>query len=362
MSIRLAIDAMGGDGAPDIIIEGVALAQKKYPKVFFLLFGDEKRIAPLIAKYKLDATRISLIHTSEAISSDMKPSAALRGSKASSMRLAIEAVADGKADAVVSAGNTGAYMALSKIILKTLPGIDRPAIAASIPTLLGRGVMLDLGANVECTTQNLLQFALMGQVFSQQVLGNKVPSVGLLNIGEEDLKGNAIIKETYAVLKDKQWVSNFKGFVEGTDVLTGKVDVIVTDGFTGNVSLKTAEGSFTIFKQFLMANFSQNWWTKLTYLLARPVLKSFSAQFDPGKNNGAPFLGLNGISVKSHGSADGVGFSYAIAVAVDMVDRDVNRLIREGLEQWHEDFAIREQEALDDANQEAVILPLKRAV
>lgn len=335
MGIRLAIDAMGGDNAPDMIIEGVALAQKKYPKVFFLLFGDQERISPLIAKYKLDATRLTVIHTSEVITGDMKPSAALRGSKASSMRLAIESVAEGKADAVVSAGNTGAYMALSKIILKALKGIDRPAIAASIPTMLGRGVMLDLGANVECTPENLVQFALMGQVFSKQVLGNTVPSVGLLNIGAEDLKGNTIIKETHAILKDSDWVSNFSGFVEGNDILTGKVDVIVTDGFTGNVSLKTAEGSFTIFKQFFTANFNQNWWTKFTYLLARPVLKRFSQQFDPRRNNGAPFLGLNGISVKSHGGTDALGFSYAIAVAIDMVDRDVNRLIREGIEEWH---------------------------
>lgn len=336
--IRLAIDAMGGDDAPDMIIGGVGLAQKKYQNVFFLIFGDEKQVLPLVAKYKLDSSRTQVVHTDEVITGEMKPSAALRGSKSSSMRLAIEAVAEGNADAVVSAGNTGAYMALSKIILKTLNGIDRPAIAASIPTLLGkRGVMLDLGANVECSPENLLQFALMGQVFSQQVLGNASPSVGLLNIGAEDLKGNAIIKETHALFKEESWVSNFQGFVEGTDVLTGKVDVIVTDGFTGNVSLKTAEGSFTIFKQFLMANFGRNWWTRLTYLFARPVLKAFSAQFDPRKNNGAPFLGLNGISVKSHGGTDAIGFSYAIAVAIDMVDHEVNRLIREGLEEWHED-------------------------
>ncbi len=352
MNIKLAIDAMGGDDAPDMIIGGVGLAQKKYPSVFFLIFGDEAQIRPLIVKYKLDQARLRIIHTNEVITGDMKPSAALRGSKSSSMRLAIEAVADGQADAVVSAGNTGAYMALSKIILKPLAGIDRPAIAASIPTLLGkRGVMLDLGANVECSAENLVQFAMMGQVFSQQVLGNTVPSVGLLNIGAEDLKGNAIIKETHALLKESRWVSNFQGFVEGTDVLTGKVDVIVTDGFTGNVSLKTAEGSFTIFKQFLMANFGRNWWTRLTYLLARPVLKAFSAQFDPRQNNGAPFLGLNGISVKSHGGTDAIGFSYAIAVAIDMVDRDVNKLIREGLEQWHADMGSR--------GQDAVVVPLR---
>lgn len=345
MNIRLAIDAMGGDDAPDIIIGGIGLAQKKYPHVSFLIFGDEKQILPLVAKYRLIEPRTQVIHTDEVITGDMKPSAALRGSKSSSMRLAIEAVAEGRADAVVSAGNTGAYMALSKIILKTLKGIDRPAIAASIPTLLGkRGVMLDLGANVECSPENLVQFALMGQVFSQQVLGNPSPAVGLLNIGAEDLKGNANIKETYALLKEEKWVCNFQGFVEGTDVLTGKVDVIVTDGFTGNVSLKTAEGSFTIFKQFLTANFGRNLWTRLTYLLARPVLRAFHAQFDPRKNNGAPFLGLNGISVKSHGGTDAVGFFYAIGVAIDMVDHEVNKLIREGLEQWHLDHGEPEEE------------------
>lgn len=349
MSIKLAIDVMGGDKAPDMIIEGVAKAQKNYPRVFFLLFGDKVRISPLIEKYKLDASRLTVVHTPEFITSTMKPSAALRGSKDSSMRMAIQAVADGQADAVVSAGNTGAYMALSKIILKSLKGIDRPAIAATIPTMQGRGVMLDLGANVDCTPENLCQFALMGQVFSQQVLGNKIPSVGLLNIGEEDLKGNAVIKETYAILKEQQWVSNFKGFVEGTDVLTGRVDVIVTDGFTGNVSLKTAEGSFTIFRQFLSAAFNKNWWTRLTYLLARPVFKEFGARFDPRRNNGAPFLGLNGISVKSHGGTDALGFSYAIGVAADMVDRDVNRLIREGLEQWHLDSSSEKADLVEKA-------------
>jgi phosphate acyltransferase len=361
MSIKLAIDAMGGDDAPDMTIGGVALAQKKYPNVFFLLYGDEKRILPLLAKYKVDSGRIKIIHTDQVITGDMKPSAALRGSKSSSMRLAIEAVADGQADAVVSAGNTGAYMALSKMILKTLKGIDRPAIASPLPTLLDRSVMLDLGANVECSTENLLQFALMGQVYCQEVLGKPNPSVGLLNIGAEDLKGNTVIRETYAILKEKQWVNNFKGFVEGNDVLTGKVDVIVTDGFTGNVSLKTAEGTFSMFKQFLIEQFNKNWFTRLSYLLAKPVLRAFSEKFEPRQNNGAPFLGLDGVSVKSHGGTDALGFFHAMAVAIDMVDRDINRLIREGLEKWYADAAIKSQEALDEADGEEGIAPLRAA-
>lgn len=335
MSIKLAIDVMGGDKAPDMVIEGIARAQQQHPKVFFLLFGDKSRITPLVEKFKVDASRITVIHAPEVITSDMKPTAALRGSKNSSMRMAIQAVADGQADAVVSAGNTGAYMALSKIILKTLHGIHRPAIAATIPTLRGRGLMLDLGANVECSSENLCQFALMGSIFSQQVLGKSNPSVGLLNVGEEDLKGNAVIQETYARLKDQSWVKNFAGFVEGNDVFTGRVDVIVTDGFTGNVSLKTAEGIFSVFRQVLSEAFNKTWWSRLTYMLVRPVFRVFGAQFDPRRNNGAPLLGLNHICVKSHGGTDALGFSYAIRVAIHMVDRDVNRLIREGFAALH---------------------------
>lgn len=336
MTITLAIDVMGGDRSPDAIIEGVAIAQRRHADLLFQLYGNETLIMPLLQQYSLDLNKVQIFHTTEFIPNDMKPSAAVRGSKSSSMRLAIEAVERGDADAVVSAGNTGAYMALSKLILKTLPGIDRPAIAASLPTVTGRSLMLDLGANVECSADNLLQFALMGEVFAREVQKKKRPSIGLLNIGVEDLKGNTIIKETYTRIKDSNWVENFCGFVEGNDVLTGEVDVIVADGFTGNVSLKTAEGAFRVFKDFFALRFNRNLWSKFSYLFARPVINSFKSQFDPRMNNGAPFLGLNGISVKSHGNMDGLGFSYAIGVAADMVRQDVNKLIREGLEKWHE--------------------------
>lgn len=336
VSVKLAIDAMGGDASPDMIIGGIAIAQRRCPNIFFYLYGDQKRLIPLVEKYCLDQTYIKIVHTDEMITSDMKPSVALRGSKTSSMRLAIEAVASGEADAVVSAGNTGAYMALSKLILKTLKGIDRPAIAAPLPTRRGRSLMLDLGANVECSTDNLVQFAIMGQVYAQQLLKIPSPSVALLNVGAEDLKGNAITKTTHALLKNNHWIKNFCGFVEGNDLLSGKVDVIVTDGFTGNIALKTIEGTFKLFKQFIIQEFRKNFWTRISYLFAKPVLSTFRKQFDPRHNNGAPFLGLNGICVKSHGGTDALGFSYAIRVAVDMVQRDVNRLIREGLENWHE--------------------------
>ncbi|MBL0942507.1 MAG: phosphate acyltransferase PlsX [Alphaproteobacteria bacterium] len=278
--------------------------------------------------------RITFQHSIDLIPGDMKPSAALR-IRSSSMRLAIEAVAEGKAEAVVSAGNTGAYMALAKIILKTIPGIDRPAIARPIPTMRGESVMLDLGANIECTADNLAQFALMGTVFARKILNLSSPSVGLLNVGEEHPKGNAIVKETHRFLSENGGLDNFYGFIEGDQILAGVVDVVVTDGFTGNVALKTAEGTYALIKKFLEQGFRGSIPAKIGYLFSRPMLGRIGQKLDPRHYNGAPFLGLTGIAVKSHGGTDAYGFQSALKVAIDMAGNKVTEHIRQELERHH---------------------------
>jgi glycerol-3-phosphate acyltransferase PlsX len=234
------------------------------------------------------------------------------------MRLAIDAVADGRAAGVVSAGNTGALMAMAKFVLKMLPGIDRPAIASFFPTQRGESVMLDLGANIECDAENLVQFALMGDVFARTVLGLIEPTVGLLNVGEEDLKGNDAVRGASARLRLAVTPIRFYGFVEGDDIAAGTVDVVVTDGFTGNVAVKTAEGTAKLFAEFLEAAFSHSLSARIGYLFARGALRKLRMRCDPRRYNGAMLLGLNGIAVKSHGSTDAFGFANAIGVAVDM--------------------------------------------
>src|SRR5436190_23010714 len=233
---------MGGDHAPSVVLKGADIALTRYPAARFLLFGDEARVAPLLAKLPRLAKAATLHHTDEVVLDDAKPSVALRTARRSSMRLAIDAVADGRADGVVSAGNTGALMAIAKFALKTLPGIDRPAIATFFPTRRGESVMLDLGANVECDADNLVQFALMGDAFARTVLGLVHPTVGLLNVGSEDLKGNDAVRAAATKLRDANAPVKFHGFIEGNDIAAGTVDVIVTDGFTGNVALKAIEG------------------------------------------------------------------------------------------------------------------------
>ena len=347
MSVVLAVDAMGGDNAPGMIVDGVLLAHQKYPDVKYILFGDETKIKPFFKGQLYDF--IEIYHTTDFITADMKPSLALRQSKESSMRLAIEAVKDGRAHAVVSSGNTGAYMALSKIILKTLKGIDRPALISPVPTMNSYSVMLDLGANIECSTDNLSQFALMGQAYARYILKRDNPSIGLLNIGAEDLKGNENIKLTHTLLKEAEWITNFHGFVEGDDILTGVVDVIVTDGFTGNIALKTAEGVFNIFKTYLANEYKKSFSNKLRFGAFSPVLKTFKKKYDPRQYNGAPFLGLDGIAVKSHGGTDAFGFSAALGVAVDLVDNQVNDHIAEGLEKWQSYVAPPEEINDDEA-------------
>jgi phosphate acyltransferase len=323
---------MGGDQAPDMVIRGANIARQRFPQVRFLFFGDRARIAPLLAKLPL-LDKVSTVHHAEQeVRADDKPSTALRSGRSSSMRLAIDAVRDGQAAGVVSAGNTGALMAMAKFVLKTMPGIDRPAIASFFPTLRAESVMLDLGANLQCDANNLVEFAVMGNVFARTVLGVLEPTVGLLNVGSEDIKGHEALREAHAVLRDANMPGHFYGFVEGDDIAKGTVDVIVTDGFTGNIALKTIEGTVRLYGEFLRQTFSSSPLARLGYLLARPALRTLRARTDPRRYNGAIFLGLNGIAVKSHGGTDAFGFANAIGVAIDMV-------LHGAIEKIREDFA-----------------------
>ncbi len=317
MTFVLSLDAMGGDAAPRIVIEGAVKALARGASLSYLVFGDEQHVRPLISAYPQYRHAFTLIHTDEVITNDMKTAVAIRSLRASSMRLSIEAVAKGDAAAVISAGNTGAYMALSKLLLKTFEGIDRPAIATSIPTLTGRAIVMDLGANVECTSKNLVQFAIMGHVFGQRLLKQKRPSIGLLNIGTEDMKGNLIVQEAAQTLRATPHL-NFYGFVEGDDITAGTTDIVVTDGFTGNVALKTLEGTAKLIQKMLEESLRQSWRGKLGYLMAKPAFQQLRNRIDPRLYNGALFLGLQGIAVKSHGGADAVGFANAIHVAASL--------------------------------------------
>ncbi|HTS94104.1 MAG TPA: phosphate acyltransferase PlsX [Stellaceae bacterium] len=330
--VIIALDAMGGDHAPAMVIRGAHIALKRYPQARFMLFGDESKIRPLMARYRKLTERSTIQHTDEAISGEAKPSVALRSGRRSSMRLAIDAVADGRAHCVVSAGNTGALMAMSKFVLKTVPGIDRPAMASYFPTRRGESVMLDLGANVECDADNLVQFAVMGDVFARTVLGLVQPVVGLLNVGSEDMKGNDAVREAAQRLRSAFSPISYHGFVEGNDIADGTVDVVVTDGFTGNIALKTAEGTAKLILEFFRSAFRHSILGRIGYLFARGALLKLRGRLDPRRYNGAMFLGLQGIAVKSHGSADALSFANAIAVAIDMRKNGFLEKIRDELE------------------------------
>jgi phosphate acyltransferase len=328
-SLSIALDAMGGDRAPEMVVRGANIARQRFPNVSFILFGDEPRIRPLLARYGALRKASRVVHTDKIVAGDDKPSVALRAGRSSSMRLAIDAVQAGEAAGVVSAGNTGALMAMSKFVLKTLPGIDRPAIASFFPTLRGESVLLDLGANLSCDADNLVQFAVMGNVFARTVLGILKPTIGLLNVGSEEVKGHEAVREAAAMLRATSLSGHFQGFVEGDDIARGTVDVIVTDGFTGNVALKTLEGTAKLYAEFLRRSFKSSLVASLGYLLARPALNALRVRTDPRRYNGAIFLGLNGVAVKSHGGTDALGFANAIGVAVDMVTQKSLEKIRE---------------------------------
>ena len=319
----ISLDAMGGDFAPQIVIEGASIARERLPNVKFLIFGDETKIAPLVTKYPLLKDSCEIRHTDKEVSAEEKPGQALRRGRDSSMGLAIQSVKDGESTAAVSAGNTGALMAMAKFMLRTMKGIDRPALASLMPTSRGESVMLDLGANVECDEKNLVQFAIMGAAFARTVLGNPNPSLALLNVGVEELKGNDVIKNADRMLRNANLPMDYVGFTEGHGLANGEIDVVVTDGFTGNVALKTAEGTARMIAGMLQNALENSLASKIGYLFAKPALMGLKNHLDPNNHNGAVFMGLNGLVIKSHGSASAAGFASAIGVAADMASNDL---------------------------------------
>lgn len=321
-SITIAIDAMGGDHGPESSIPGAALVNKQYPNVRFAFYGDENVIRPILSHHKKLEAVSSVHHTDKMIRSDDKPSAALRASKGSSMRLAIEAVHEGEADAIVSAGNTGALMAMAKIVLKTLEGIHRPAIAGIFPSMRGQTIMLDLGANVLVDAENLVQFAVLGAVFAKAHNDGAKPSVGLLNVGSEDTKGPDHVKAAHAILNHVDFPGRYYGFVEGDDITKGTVDVVVSDGYAGNIALKAAEGVGKLTSHLLKDAFKSSPLAMLGAALSFFSLKQFKKKVDPRLYNGGVFLGLNGLCIKSHGGCDPLAFSCAVILAIELAHHD----------------------------------------
>ena len=330
MTITLAVDAMGGDHGPSVTIPASINALSKYDQLHIILVGDKELIQIELQKNKYTNTRLSIQHASEVVEMDESPQSALKNKKDSSMRVAINLIKEEKAQACVSAGNTGALMATARYVLKMLPGIDRPAIASSLPSQKGTTYMLDLGANTDCTAENLLQFAVMGAMLVSSVTGNPKPSVGLLNIGADDMKGNEIVRQAAELLRRSHL--NFYGNVEGNDIFKGTTDVVVCDGFVGNVALKTAEGIAQLMGRFLTQEFKRNWITKSMAFVSLLVLNRFKKRLDPRRYNGASFLGLKGIVVKSHGGADSYSFFYAIRTAIEESKNNVLENIQKQLE------------------------------
>lgn len=320
----ISIDAMGGDHGPPVVVPGVARACERLAgrDVRFLLHGDAARIEPELRRVETAACAAEVRHTASVVNMTDKPAYALRRSKGSSLWNAIESVKSGEADAVVSAGNTGALMAISRLVLRMLGGMDRPAIVASWPTNRGYSAVLDVGANVDSDARQLVQFAIMGAAFHRAVHGAARPTVGLLNVGVEDMKGHEEVREAHKLLSEAGLDIDYRGFVEGDDIAKGTVDVVVTDGFTGNVALKTAEGTARFISGLLKETLTSSLWAKLGALSAAPSLRRMRDRIDPRSINGGPLLGLNGIVVKSHGGTDAVGFANALKVAADLARSD----------------------------------------
>jgi glycerol-3-phosphate acyltransferase PlsX len=329
--VVLALDGMGGDHAPDVVVNGADIARERYPDTTYLLFGDPARLKALVDKRKGLAAAVEIVAATDAVTADDKPSFALRRRRQSSMWLACQAAADGRADTVVSAGNTGALLAISMFAMRMLEGAHRPALASFMPTSRGETVMLDLGANIECDADNLAEFAVMGSVFAQVLLGLDAPKVGLLNVGSEELKGHEEIRQAAAWLRREGSPVNFHGFVEGNDIGAGVVDVVATDGFTGNVALKAIEGTAKLYTGWVRDVFRTSTFAKIGYLFSAGAWVKMRKRVDPRRYNGGVFLGLDGICVKSHGGTDELGFAYAIGVARDLVRHEYKSKLVEGL-------------------------------
>lgn len=339
----IAVDAMGGDAGTETLISGVKIALKASSRINLVLVGDEARIQKALASQGLaDHSRIRIRHASEVILADDSPASVLRNKKDSSMRVVIQMVADGEADACVSAGNTGALMGLARYVLKMLPGIDRPAICTTVPNKYGRVHWLDLGANVDSSAEQLVQFAVMGSALCTVVDGLASPEVGLLNIGSEAIKGNEQVKKASQLLTESPL--NYIGYVEGNDIYNGKVDVIACDGFVGNVALKTSEGLAHLISDLLKESFTRNWLTKISAMIALPILKKVTHKIDPGKYNGASLLGLNGIVIKSHGGTDAPAFANAIHIAELEVKKQLPSQIRVLLDAYQAQLKMSDDE------------------
>ena len=326
MAVTIALDAMGGDRGPAVTVPGALAALRAHPDLNLVLVGQRAVLEQELARHG-DAgnDRIRLQDASEVVGMDEPPAQALRGKKDSSMRVAINLVKSGEAQAVVSAGNTGALMATARFVLKTLPGIDRPAIITAFPTVHGHVHILDLGANVDSSPEQLLQFGIMGSLLVGAVERKERPLVALLNVGVEDIKGNEVVKKADELFRASDL--HYHGYVEGDEIYLGKVDVIVCDGFVGNVALKASEGLARMISQFMKEEFTRSLFAKLAALVALPVLNALRRRLDPRQYNGASLVGLNGIVIKSHGGTDAVGFEYAIRVAVEEVKNQLPQLI-----------------------------------
>ncbi|MGB5261445.1 MAG: phosphate acyltransferase PlsX [Gammaproteobacteria bacterium] len=333
--VTIALDAMGGDVGSAVVVPAAVLAAEKNPDIDYILVGDETELGAALSKAAASGnSQLRVQHASETVEMDELPSHALRNKKDSSMRVALDLVKEGRAHACVSAGNTGALMATSRFVLKMLPGIDRPAICTALPTEKKHTWMLDLGANVDVDARHLLQFALMGSELASAVDGNQHPSIGVLNIGEEEMKGNEQVKEAAHLIAASSL--NYAGFAEGDDIFKGNFDVIVCDGFIGNISLKSSEGVAKMIATFIKQEFTRNILTRTAALFAMPVLKAFRRRIDPRRYNGASLLGLRGIVIKSHGSADALSFGNAIKVAVLSVREAVPDRISKRLQSFQE--------------------------
>lgn len=331
--ITIALDAMGGDHGPHVTVPAALSALKEDPEIKIILVGDQDEITAELNKANATVgDRISIQHATQRVEMHDLPSFALRNKKDSSMRVAINLVKDGTADSCVSAGNTGALMATSRFVLKMISGVDRPAITVTLPTIKGHTHVLDMGANVDTSAENLLEFAMMGSVLVSAVENIDSPSVGLLNIGEEEIKGNERVKEAARLLETSDL--NYVGYVEGDDIYKGTVDVVVCDGFVGNVALKASEGVAQLLRHYMTQEFKRNYLTMLAGIIAMPVLKAFRKRIDPRRYNGASLLGLQGIVIKSHGGADVLSLTCALREAKLEVQKNVPQKIRQQLEHF----------------------------
>ena len=345
-NLVISIDAMGGDNSPRVVIEGLAIANKKNPDVHFLLFGDESKVLPLLNSYPNLKKVCELRNAPEVVRNEDKPSQVIRN-RNTSMYMAIDAVRKGEAKAVVSAGNTGALMAISKLTLKTIQRIHRPAIVSIMPHLTGKYVMLDLGANTECDAVNLAEFALMGNIVAKHALGIEKPRVALLNIGAEEMKGKEEIHQAAKIIRNSQLDIDFIGYIEPHELPNGKADVVVADGFTGNIALKSTEGTAKLVVRLLKNAIKKSWLAKLGLPFMFGVGLNLKKTMDPRLYNGAMFVGLNGLSVKSHGGTDALGYSVAVENALKLVRQDFVSTIRDELE--NVDLDLLSQEILYDA-------------